>query len=344
MAQARYLRATWMFDRAGKCIMFSESWLKFRGRRLQEELGDGWLDGVHAADKFRCISLYRSAIEARQPFQTEFRVSRAEGGYSRITAHGVPIYLDNGRFLGYSGELQEIKYRVSRRGHVLLSRPKSLDTARRVLKDIAVQSQSITGVPAISRGGKRALPIPVSGLLGCLDLCTNPFIILDKSDRALFYNTAFATLAAGAISASDYPTSAQEVEAWLDSNALRDLQDIHIAARQLGNKFTGFAITYIGTRRKITTHKRVFLHHFSNTAAALKLLLDLFEQSASESERQECITLLQARISQLLFEVQNTQASLDEAALRSRGTRPEYRKNVASRARKAQVPPRSSSR
>ena len=37
----------WMSGENGACTFFNESWLKFTGRTMAEEIGDGWQDAIH---------------------------------------------------------------------------------------------------------------------------------------------------------------------------------------------------------------------------------------------------------------------------------------------------------
>src|SRR5690348_338669 len=56
----------WMFGPDTKCRTVSKAWLKFRGRTVEQERGEGWLEGVHQDDRERCTQVLRSAFLLRQ--------------------------------------------------------------------------------------------------------------------------------------------------------------------------------------------------------------------------------------------------------------------------------------
>jgi PAS domain S-box-containing protein len=90
-----------------RCDWFNESWLAFTGRTLEQELGDGWLEGVHPQDRERAFDVYARAFDARQPFSTEYRLRHRDGTYRRVLDEGVPRTVD-GRFYGYIGSAVDV--------------------------------------------------------------------------------------------------------------------------------------------------------------------------------------------------------------------------------------------
>lgn len=104
-----------MIWRAGldtKCNYFNETWLNFTGRRLEDEMGDGWAEGVHPDDFNDCVRTYLKSFENRESFEMEYRLMRKDGVYRWINDRGVPFYDLEGVFEGYIGSCFDVTDKV----------------------------------------------------------------------------------------------------------------------------------------------------------------------------------------------------------------------------------------
>ena len=90
------------------CDYFNEPWLAFTGRSLEQELGNGWTEGVHPEDFQRCLDTYVAAFDKRESFNMEYRLRHHSGGYHWIIDQGTPRYNSHGKFLGYVGHCLDI--------------------------------------------------------------------------------------------------------------------------------------------------------------------------------------------------------------------------------------------
>ena len=90
------------------CNYFNDPWLKFTGRTLEQEMGNGWTEGVHPDDFDRCLDIYVTAFDKREPFEMEYRLRHASGRYMIILDLGTPNFNSNGEFIGYIGHCFDI--------------------------------------------------------------------------------------------------------------------------------------------------------------------------------------------------------------------------------------------
>jgi PAS domain S-box-containing protein len=101
----------WMSGPDKLCTFFNKGWLDFTGRKLEQELGNGWAEGVHREDFDRCLNIYKNSFDARQPFTMEYRLRRSDGEYRWVLDSGTPRFSDDGAFLGYIGSCIDIARR-----------------------------------------------------------------------------------------------------------------------------------------------------------------------------------------------------------------------------------------
>lgn len=101
----------WMSGTEGRINYFNNTWLEFTGRALQQELGGGWVEGIHPDDVERCLDPYRTAFEARQSVRREYRLRRSDGEYRWMLDTGAPRHTTGGEFEGYIGSCIDITER-----------------------------------------------------------------------------------------------------------------------------------------------------------------------------------------------------------------------------------------
>src|ERR1700733_989758 len=93
----------WMTGTDGLCNYFNKPWLEFTGRTMEQEVGTGWIEGVHPDDVQGCFDGFLPAYHARKPFRMEYRLRRADGEYRWLIESGIPRYTGAGEFAGYIG-------------------------------------------------------------------------------------------------------------------------------------------------------------------------------------------------------------------------------------------------
>ena len=103
----------WMSGTNKLCTYFNGAWLEFTGRSLDQEIGNGWAEGVHPDDIQRCVAIYTQAFDRRKEFKMEYRLRRHDGEYRWILDKGTPRFNADHTFAGYIGscvDVTEVKW------------------------------------------------------------------------------------------------------------------------------------------------------------------------------------------------------------------------------------------
>jgi two-component system, sensor histidine kinase PdtaS len=109
---------------------FNIPWLRFTGRSLADESGEGWLEGVHPEDRQRCRETLAGAFAAGQEFSLDFRLRRHDGAWRWVLDTGRPYYLADGAFGGFLGSCVDI----TDRKEAEVNAARALADARRAIR------------------------------------------------------------------------------------------------------------------------------------------------------------------------------------------------------------------
>jgi len=146
---------------------FNREWLRVAGRPVELELGDGWLERVHPDDLQAVNRTYSTAFEAREPYETEYRLRRHDGGYRWMLSQGTPRYDAAGEFHGFVGGCVDITERIvaEKRQRELSGRLISSqeDERRRIARELHDDLQQRLALLAIELDGMALGRPPLAG-------------------------------------------------------------------------------------------------------------------------------------------------------------------------------------
>ena len=94
----------WMANRNGLWSFASKTWLEFRGRSLDLELGSGWSEGIHPDDCSQSLRAYGAAVKASRDFRLQYRIRNKGGTYLHVENSGMR-WFSSGEMGGYVGRI-----------------------------------------------------------------------------------------------------------------------------------------------------------------------------------------------------------------------------------------------
>ena len=134
------------------CNYFNRVWLEFTGRTHEEEVGNGWAEGVHPDDLQRCLNTYVEAFDRREKFSMEYRLRRYDGEYRWILDESCPRYDSHNKFTGYIGHCLDI-------------------TNHKQIEDIMIRQEKLSSLGLLSADLAHELRNPLAVISSCAQFC-----------------------------------------------------------------------------------------------------------------------------------------------------------------------------
>lgn len=125
----------WTTRANGSCDYLSQQWVNYTGRPAEVQLGGGWADQLHPADRERVEAEWNKAVQSGGNFDLEFRIRRADGVYRWFRTRAVPLRDGEGRIIKWFGtntDFDDYK-RTEARYQQQLERLSLLDTTTRAI-------------------------------------------------------------------------------------------------------------------------------------------------------------------------------------------------------------------
>jgi PAS domain S-box-containing protein len=155
----------WRSGLDAKCDYFNETWLAFSGRTFEQELGDGWVEGVHPDDLDRCVGTYLDHFARRAAFEMEYRLRRHDGVYRYIFDRGVPFLDESGAFGGFIGSCVDVDERVQAQAMLEANAARERKVAAGLAAELVAQGHEAECVdPARPTGEPVAADYPPAAL------------------------------------------------------------------------------------------------------------------------------------------------------------------------------------
>ncbi|TNC48319.1 PAS domain S-box protein [Rubellimicrobium rubrum] len=101
----------WTSDADGRCTYVNRIWQEFTGSHLSQAMDRNVLMAIHPDDRPRTEAIVTAARAARRPFQTEYRLARADGSYAWVIDTASPRLAPDGAYLGDVGSVLDISER-----------------------------------------------------------------------------------------------------------------------------------------------------------------------------------------------------------------------------------------
>lgn len=101
----------WTANAYGEVAGDLPTWRAYTGQTEEEIQKAGWANALHPEDREPTMTKWSAAVQRHSPFDTEYRVRRADGQYRHFAVRGVPVDDEDGEIREWVGACTDITER-----------------------------------------------------------------------------------------------------------------------------------------------------------------------------------------------------------------------------------------
>lgn len=98
----------WTAEAGGCTDYFNQRWYNYVGGTPEQSMGWEWQKYIHADDLSRCKAHWRSAIDAGEGYETEYRILRHDGAYRWHLGRALPVLDQEGKIVKWFGTCTDV--------------------------------------------------------------------------------------------------------------------------------------------------------------------------------------------------------------------------------------------
>jgi PAS domain S-box-containing protein len=166
----------WTCDPDGLSDYFNPQWQAYTGAPLQEHLGEGWRNAIHADDREAFVTSWAGALGSGAVFDADVRLRHAEGSYRWFKMRSIPVHSADGAIARWFGTATDITDHVEARDALRRSNEEleALVVARTQEREVALnqlhEAQKMETIGQLTGGVAHDFNNLLAVILGSLSL------------------------------------------------------------------------------------------------------------------------------------------------------------------------------
>lgn len=153
----------WTCGVDGSADYVSRQWLDYTGTRLEENLGQRWIERLHEGDRERALTLWTQSLRTGEMYDTEVRLRGADDRYRWFKQRAVPIRGAGARVQKWFGTCTDITDLIEARDII---RAANADLERRVSERTRELEEANSELQAFAHSVAHDLRAPLRNIQG----------------------------------------------------------------------------------------------------------------------------------------------------------------------------------